>query len=195
MGARRTAEIQLQDRIREAVPSADAASAHIDSLPFLGRLAVSGHVSAVRASVSDVTVSSLRVASVHVDLHDVHIDRDRLALHRQLDIKSIARGLATADIAEADLRQALHGLPVVLGDGTIRITVAGRTTTVSANVRDNVLRLTANGVSVPSFTIPKVPLLPCVTQAVAMKGRLHLSCSVDQVPAELLRKVNAEIRG
>jgi hypothetical protein len=193
LGARRASEAQLEQRILDSAPSAHDASVHLDSFPFLGRLAVSGNVPEVRASVADVTVQGLRLNRIAVDLHDVHIDRDRLVVHRQIDLKSIGRGLATAEVTQADLRSALNGLPVVLGKDRISVTVRGVTATVTATVRDNVVHLSAGRLSIPPFSIPKLPLLPCVTNAVSEPGRLHLSCEVAQVPEELLRQVNRRI--
>jgi hypothetical protein len=174
------------------VPSAHDASVHIDSVPFLGRLAVSGHVSEVRATATDVTAGRVRFSRIAVELHHVHVDRDRLVLHRQVDLQEIGRGMAAADISQADLRSALGNLPIVLGNGRISITLAGVTASVTVTLRDNVLRLSAGPLKVPAITIPKLPLLPCVANAVSQPGRLHLSCAVDKVPDELLREVKGE---
>ncbi|MFN2608565.1 MAG: DUF2993 domain-containing protein [Acidimicrobiales bacterium] len=195
VGARAAAEAQLESRIRSSVPGATSASVSIRSFPFLGRLAVSGHVPELRATAAGVTVSRLRLDSITVDLHDVQLDRGRLLRDRQVDILGIGRGLATADVTQADLRSALDGLPVVLGNGTISVSVGSVRARVTATVKDNVLRLSAAGFTAPPLTIPKLPLLPCVTQAVAVPGRLHLDCAVDQVPQELLRRVNSTISG
>lgn len=191
LAGRRAAEVQLEHRIVASSPSVTSASVHIDSFPFLGRLAASGHVSSVRADASDVTVSRLRFSSIHVDLHDVEVDRRRLLSDRQVDIRAVGRGEATADVAQADLRQALGGLPVTLGDGRVTVTIRGVTVAVSATVRDNVLRLSAGPLTVPAITLPKLPLLPCITDAVARPGVLRLSCQVSRVPDELLTRLRS----
>lgn len=193
LGARRVAEAQLERRVRASVPRARSTSAHIASFPFLGRLLVSGHVSDLRVAAADVSVKGLRFASVAVDLHDVRVDRDRLVADRQIDLRSVGRSQATADITQDDLRTALGGLPVVLSDGRIGVTVGGVRAAVTVSVRDGRLRLSAAGVAVPVLTIPTLPLLPCVSQAVARPGRLHLSCEVDRVPEELLARANAKV--
>jgi len=192
VAARRATEDQLERRVRLAVSAAegvrvDDVKVHVDSFPFLGRLAVTGNVSGVTASTSGVQVGNLRFSSIRVNLDEVHIDRDRLVVDRQVDIRTIAHGMAVGEVTQADLRRALDGTPVVLGDGKIGITVAGVTASVSARVTDGVLRLSAGGVLFPAIDLPKVPLLPCATQALAVPGRLILSCAVDQVPTELLR--------
>jgi len=197
LAARRATEVQLERRVRIAVSSAENVpvdnvpvenvKVHIDSFPFLGRLGVSGSVSGVRAKATGVVAGRLRFSSITVNLREVHIDRDRLVLDRQVDIKSAGRGDAVGEISQADLRRALDGVPVVLGDGKIGVTVAGVTASVSARVTDGVLRLSAGGVSFPAVTLPKVPLLPCATGAVSAPGRLFVSCAAAQVPPELLR--------
>jgi DUF2993 family protein len=195
VAARRASETQLENRILDGVPSATAASVRIDSLPFLARLGISGEVSGVHATVDDVRVSRVRFSRIDVDLHDVRVDRRRLFSDRQLDLEDVDRGLATAEITQADLRAALGNVPIILADGRIGVTIGGVTASVSVNLQGNVLRLTAGRLSIPSLTLPRIPLLPCVTDAVAQPGRLLLSCTLATVPDELLREVNRRISG
>lgn len=195
LAARRAVEAQLETRIRSGVPSADHARVHIDSVPFLGRLALSGRVNAVRASVDDVQASRLRFSRVSVELRNVKIDRGRLVADRQLDLQTIDRGAAVAELSQSALRDALGGLPVVLENGRIGVTVRGVSATVEASVREGVLRLSAGRLAIPPITIPKLPLLPCVTNAEAGPGVLRLSCRLLEVPQELLREVNTRISG
>ena len=195
VAARRASESQLEDRILDGVPSATAASVRIDSMPFLGRLGASGEVSAVHATVDDVRVSRLRFSRINVDLHDVRVDRRRLIVDRQLDLQDVDRGTAIAEISQTDLRAALGNVPIVLEDGRIGVTIGGVTAAVSVNLEDNVLRLNAGRLSIPTIALPRIPLLPCVTDAVAQLGRLQLSCTLATVPDELLREVNRRISG
>jgi hypothetical protein len=195
VAARRASESQLEHRIVASVPSATAASVRIDSFPFLGRLGLSGRVPAVHAVVDDVQASGLRFSQIAVELHDVRVDRRRLVVDRRVDLQEVDRGMATADITQADLRAVLGNVPIVLGDGRIGVTIGGVTAAVSISLRDNVLRLTAGRLAIPTITLPRVPLLPCVTDAVAQPGRLRLSCTLGTVPDELLREVNRRISG
>ncbi|HWC09922.1 MAG TPA: DUF2993 domain-containing protein [Acidimicrobiales bacterium] len=193
VAARRASETQLENRILDGVPSAKAASVRIDSVPFLGRLGVSGRVSAVHATVDDVQVGRLRFSRIDVELRDVRIDRRRLVVHRQVDLEEVDRGMAVGEIAQADLRAALGNVPIVLGDGRIGVTIGGVTASVTVDLEDNVLRLTAGRLAIPAITLPRIPLLPCVTDAVAEPGRLRLSCSLATVPDELLGEVNRRL--
>ena len=195
VAARRASESQLETRIVKDVPGATAATVRIDSLPFLGRLAVAGQVPAVHATADDVTVQRLRFSRISVDLSDVRIDRGRFFRHRQIDLQEVERGFAAAEITQADLRRALGNVPIILDDGRIGVTVGGVTASVSVSLEDNVLRLTAGRLAIPTITLPRIPLLPCVSDAVAQPGRLHLSCTLASVPDELLREVNRQISG
>lgn len=195
LAARRAAESQLERRLRREASTTGRAAVDLDSWPFLARLAASGRVARVRASIDDVVVSRLRVARISVDLRNVNVDRQRLVAERQVDLQEIGAGTAVAEITQADLRQALNGVPVVLEAGRIGLSVGGVSATVRATVTDGVLRLSAGGISIPPITVPKLPLLPCLTDAEARLGVLRLSCRLDEVPDELLREVNRRVTG
>ncbi len=193
VAARRAVEGQLEENIRREVPSAHNPRVELDSVPFLGRLALFGRVRTVRAWVDDLEVSDLRFRRVSVELHDVKVDRGRLVADQRLDLEAAGRGTAAAELTQAALRDALDGLPVVLEEGRIGATVRGVEVTVEASIRDGVLRLSAGRLSIPPISLPKLPLLPCITDAEAGPGVLRLSCRVSEVPQELLRRVNTEL--
>ncbi len=196
LAARRAVEVELEQRIRDQVAAEQGVApqdtkVHVSSFPFLARLGATGDVKTLTASVSDVEVEGFRFATISVDLHDVHIDRESLVFDRQVIVKRIRSGEATAEITQGALREALDGLPLVLGPGTIGVTVGGLTVSVSAKVTDSVLQLSAAGLDLPAITLPSMPLLPCLTQAEARRGMLHLTCTVTRVPSELVRMANA----
>jgi DUF2993 family protein len=193
VAARRAVEAQLESNIRREVPSADRARVHIDSVPFLGGLAFSGRVRGVRASVDDVQVDRLRFSRVSVELRNTKIDRSTLVADRRVDLDTVDRGTAVAELSQGALREALGGLPVILEEGRIGVTVRGVALTVEASIREGVLRLSAGRLSIPPIRVPRLPLLPCVTNAEAGPGVLRLSCRVNEVPQELLRRVNREL--
>ncbi len=185
LGVRTVAESQLRKRVEAASPPAGAASARIESFPFLGRLLLSGDVSRIRVAVADVTVEGLTFARVALDLSKVTFDRDRLLSQQQVVLESLERGAAVAEVTQEHLSERL-GVTVTLEAGRARVLVAGQTVTATASVRHNTLRLAVAGLSVPALQIPRLPLLPCVADAEILPGRIRLTCSVDQVPAELL---------
>ena len=194
MGARAVAESQLRGRVAtEAEVPAASTTARIESFPFLGRLLTSGAVSRVRFSAADVTVERLTFARVALDIHEVTFDRDRLLSEGRVVLSSLQRGTAVAEVTQDQLSERL-GVAVTLEAGRARVRVAGQTVTATASVTDNTLRLSVAGLTVPSLRIPRLPLVPCVADAEILPGRIRLSCSVDEVPAELLGRPLDEVR-
>lgn len=185
MGVRWVAESQLRDRVEASAGPAGGSRVRIHSFPFTLRLVGSGEVSRIRASASEVTVEGLTLARVAVDLEGVGFDRDRFFKDRKLVLTSLERGTATAEVTAEQLSDRL-GVPVTLEAGRARVRVAGQTATATASVSNNTLRLSVSGFSVPELRIPKLPLVPCVTNAELLPGRVRLTCSVDRVPAELV---------
>jgi len=182
---RSVAEGQLRDRVQLMAAPAGATTARIESFPFLPRLLLSGGVSRIRVSASDVMVEGVTFARVALDLAEVTFDRDMLVTERTVVLEGLGRGRATAEVTQEELSDRL-GVAVTLEEGRARVRVAGQTVTANATVTENTLRLSVAGVSVPGLRIPRLPLLPCVADAVILRGRVRLSCSVDEVPPELL---------
>lgn len=193
LGVRSVAEGQLRDRVRLAAAPAGATTARIESFPFLGRLLSSGSVSRIEVSAAEVTVEGLTFARVALDLRDVTFDRDRLLSDRKVVLSGLERGMATAEITQDQLSERL-GVAITLSAGKAQVRVAGQTVTAAASVTDNTLRLSVPGLSVPALGIPKLPLVPCVADAEILPGRVRLTCSVDQIPAELVGRPLDEVK-
>jgi hypothetical protein len=193
VGIRSVAESQLRDRVALATKPGGSTTARISSFPFVARLLTSGDVSHIRVATADVAVDRLTFARVSVDLEDVTLDRSRLFSERKIVLESLGRGTATAEVTQDELSQVL-GVPVTLEPGRVRVRVGGQQVTAAASVSENTLRVTVAGLSVPALRIPKLPLLPCVADAVILAGRIHLTCSVDQVPPELVGRPLDEVK-
>jgi hypothetical protein len=193
VAARAVAETQLRDRVAVEAGSAGPTTARIDSFPFLGRLLAAGDVSRIRVASADVTVEGLTLARVAVDLRGVRIDRDRLFSEQKVVLSDLESGTATAEVTAEQLSERL-GVDVTLEAGRARVRVAGQSVTATASVSDNVLRLVVSGVNVPALRIPRLPLLPCVADAEILPGRIRLTCSVDEVPAELVGRPLDELQ-
>lgn len=188
------AESQLRDRVAtEAALPAGATIARIESFPFLGRLLTSGTVAHIRVEAADITVEGLTFARVAVDLEEVTFDRDRLLAERRVVLSGLERGTAVAEVTQDQLSERL-GVAVTLEAGRARVRVAGQTVTATASVSNNTLRLSVAGLSIPSLRIPRLPLLPCVGGAEILPGRIRLTCSVDEVPAELVGRPLDEVK-
>lgn len=192
VGVRGAAESQLRDRVEAAASPGGATSVRIGSFPFLVRLLMSGGVSRVSVSTTEVTVEGLTFARVAVDLHNVTFDRSTLLSERKVVLESLDRGVAVAEVTQDQLSERL-GVPVTLEAGRARVRVAGQTVTAVASVSDNTLRLAVPGQAVPPLRIPRLPLVPCVADVEILPGRIRLTCEVDQVPPELLGRPLDEV--
>ena len=193
LGVRAAVESQLEDRVELAARPGGEATARISSFPFLARLLTTGEVSRVEVAAAAVTVESLTFSRLAVDLDDVTLDRDRLLADRKVVLSDLRRGTAEAEVSQEELSQRL-GVPVTLEAGRARVRVAGQTVTATASVRDNVLRLSVSGFAVPPLRIPRLPLVPCVADVQILPGRVRLTCTVDQVPPELVGRPLDEVR-
>lgn len=185
IGARTVAESQIRDRVVIAAGPAGPTTASIDSFPFLGRLLTGGEVSRLRVAAGDVVVEGLTFARVALDLRGVTLDRDLLVSDQKVVLTDLERGTATAEVTAEQLSERL-GVDVTLEPGRARVRVAGQTVTATASVTENTLRLTVSGLTVPALRIPRLPLLPCVANAEILAGKVRLTCTVDEVPAELV---------
>ncbi len=193
VGVRSLAEQQLRDRVAAAARPAGPTTARIDSFPFLGRLLTSGDVSHIQVSAADLTVEGLTVARVSLDLEDVTFDRSRLLSERKVVLESLKRGTAEAEVTQEQLSDRL-GVPITLDPGRVQVRVAGHAVAAKASVTDNTLHVTVAGLSLPGLRIPKLPLVPCVADAVVLAGRIRLTCSVDQIPPELVGRPLDEVQ-
>ena len=194
VGVRSVAESQLRDRVAtEAAVPAGATTARIESFPFLGRLLASGTVARIRVAAAAITGAGLTFARVAVDLEEVTFDRDRLLAEGKVVLSDLDRGTAVAEVTQEHLSERL-GVAVTLEAGRARVRVAGQTVTAAASVTDNTLRLSVAGLSVPALRIPRLPLLPCVADVEILAGRIRLTCSVDEVPPELVGRPLDEVK-
>ncbi|MGH9265241.1 MAG: LmeA family phospholipid-binding protein [Acidimicrobiales bacterium] len=185
VGVRSVAESQLRDRVAAAVSPAGDTSARISSFPFIARLLLSGDVSRITVAAADVTVEDLTLARVALDLRDVTLDRDRLVSDQTVVLEDLGRGTAEAVVTQEQLSDRLE-VAVTLDDGQARVRVAGQTLSAQAWVSENTLRVEVAGYDLPPLPIPRLSLLPCVADAEILPGRIRLTCTVDQIPPELV---------
>lgn len=185
-GARLFAEGELVAQARQAATDESAASAEIDSFPFLARLATSGAVARVRVRVDGPRAGPLRLASVVVDASGVRLDRGRL-VSGQVRLEDIERGSVAVEVDGGALADVLK-VPVAVADGLVRIGVRGATVTAGVEVDDGVLVLLVSGLPALRVPIVRTALVPCAVTSLSVVGdRLRLACEVDELPPALRR--------
>jgi hypothetical protein len=189
--AKAYATSQLQDRALRAVRGATSSTASISSFPFTGRLLLAGEVQNVHVRVSPVSASRVTFSAVSVDLHDVHVDRHRLINDQQVQLTGLGSGTVTAELTDAEVSGLAH-TQVTFGPGRVTVSAAGVDVAATVQVTNGMLSF--GGVRLPiSFRVPRAPLFPCdATSAVVKQGAVDLTCTVHQVPPEL---VGVTVRG
>jgi hypothetical protein len=115
----------------------------------------------------------------------VTFDRGRLLSDRKVVLDALGHGTAEAEVTQEQLSDRL-GVPITLTPGRVQVRVAGQLVAAKASVSDNTLHVTVAGLSLPGLKIPTLPLVPCVADAVILAGRIRMTCSVDQIPPELV---------
>ena len=180
------AEGQLADRARAAVPGATGADAEIRSFPFVGRLLVNGSVPDVRVRVDHVGAGPLAFTFVQVELHGVHLDRNRLFRDRKVRITSLDSGTATAELSDSELSRVL-GVRVSSHGGRLTVTTGKVTAPGQVEARAGVLTITAARVPLLRIRIPNAPLLSCPPEDVTVvDGGVRVSCTISRIPPELV---------
>ncbi|MBV8160691.1 MAG: LmeA family phospholipid-binding protein [Acidimicrobiia bacterium] len=189
--AKAYAATQLRDRALQAVRGATSSSASISSFPFVGRLLVAGSVPGVQVRVGPVTAGRVTFASVDVDLRDVRIDRNRLINDREVRLTALGSGTVTAELTDTEVSR-LIGVPVSFSPGRVSVRAEGVDLGATVNVTNGTMSF--GGIPLPiRLRVPRASLFPCdATSAVVVQGAVDLSCSVHNVPTELIgRSVKA----
>jgi hypothetical protein len=185
--AKAYATSQLRDRAERAVRGATSSTASISSFPFTGRLLLAGSVPKVDVRVGPVVAGRVTFASISVDLHDVHVDRNRLINDQQVQLTGLGSGTVTAELTDVEVSR-LAGTRVTFAPGRVMVSAAGVDVAASVQVTNG--SMSFGGLRLPiQLRIPRAPLFPCdATSAVVKEGAVDLSCTVHDVPPELVGK-------
>lgn len=119
-------------------------------------------------------------------MRDVELNR-RSLLKGKVRLKDVDRGTVAVELDARSLRRIVK-LPVVVEDGRVHVSVAGRRVSASTSVESGDLVLRVAGL--PSFNVPigRNGLVSCTATNLAIDGdTLRLTCEVDKVPAVLRR--------
>ena len=182
------ASANMRKRLQEEVRGAGSVHGRIESFPFTGRLLAWGAIQDVHIRLDRLDAGPLTFASLRADLHGVKIDRNLLLLERKVRLVDLKRGTVSAELSQEEVSKRI-GVPVRFrGDGKAAVTVRGATAAASVGLSNG--RLTLKAGPLPSFglPIPKAPLLPCtISQLKVSEGKVRASCTVEDLPEELLR--------
>lgn len=180
------AETQLRDRAQRAVHGATSATGSISSFPFVGRLLLSGSVQEAKVGVAPVVAGRVTFSSIHVDLHDVHVDRNLLIHNQKVRLTSLGSGTVTAEITDVEISR-LAGVPISFAPGRATVRAAGVDVSAPLSATSGTLAIGgATGVPI-RIRIPRAPLFPCdASSAQVEQGKVVVSCTINRVPPELV---------
>lgn len=187
LAARSYAEAKLAARAEQEAPPGSTVDTSVGGFPFLARLALNATVREVNFHLTNVDGGAINFATVDVQLHGVHLDRQQLFNDRKARLTGIDRGTVTVDLTEAALSSALH-VPISIANGEVAVTLLSRQFKVTPRVgTGGALSLEGEGLGrVLRLTIPRTDTVPCIGRVTVLASRLRLSCSIDEVPPAFL---------
>jgi len=183
---RAVAATELRDRARQRVQGARDSSASVGTFPFLARLLVAGSIARVHVKVKPVATTRITFDFVDIDLRDVHVDRNRVLRDRSVQLTGLGSGTVTAEVSQEEISRLAH-VTVTFSPGRPAVTIGGLQASAPVGVTRGQLTIGA-GRAALHVTIPRGPLMACdATSVVVRQGVLDLSCTIHDVPPELLR--------
>lgn len=169
-------EERIEEEVGGATRGAAAVEADLDSFPFVTRLLLTGRITRLSVTLEQLLRRRLRFSTLRFELEGIRLDRPAL-YRRRLELEEIAAGRVTAVVSEDALAAA--GPSVDLGAGEVVADAVGHT-----------LVLAVAGTTVQSLPLP-AELFPCDPAARLQEESIVVSCTVDEVPALLLRALAA----
>lgn len=177
---------QVEQRANEAWNGAATTDVSFSGFPFVGRLVVSGEVTAMRVRLRQLAGHDITFAVIGIDLHGIQIDRNAFVRDRNVRLDGLDSGTAFAEILDDEVSRIL-GVPVQFEPGRAIVTVAGRDVSGSVAVREGRLVITPQAGPQLVVTIPTADYLPCVADGTVLSGRIRVSCTITEIPAPLVR--------
>ena len=186
VGVRIWAENQVEAGLGRQLDGVASVDVGFSGFPFVGRALLFGEVDQVSVTLEEIERSELTFAAVGMRLSGIVIDRGALTGDQQVRFEDIDRGEAFAEISQTELRR-VTGLEITLEPGVAKISAAGQTVPAAVTVQEGALVVQPPGAPAISVPVPTFDFLPCVARATVLTGRIRVGCSLDAIPAPLVR--------
>ncbi len=185
----------VEQRVATQVPEATSVDATVRSFPVVARVLATGVIDHLVVTLDGVARPELRIDSVRIDVWGIDVSR-RALLDGEIDLQHIDRGALTATITEDDLEETLPGnvADLRLLPGRAEVTVAGQTLGSDVTVREGRVVFDLGPFRDPSVPLPGQEFFPCLLQGKVVAGAVQLSCTLDEVPPYLLRRLQPAAR-
>lgn len=173
-------------RLARELPVEGTPRVHIDSFPFVLRVLNDGSVEKLEVSLRSVESAGVRVDEVKLTIDELVLDRDALLDDHEIKLVEIDRATIEAWVSAEDLSRVAE-VPVKIEGGKVSVTVRGKEYTGTAKVSKHAVLLLVEGVPPILSPLPSTDLLPCEPDLDVDGDRIHVACSVDEVPPAVAR--------
>ena len=187
--ARPVVERAIEDRVAERL-DVQSVDARLGGLFVVPTVLATGKVSRLDVELRRLVRPELTIDSVHMRLSGLELERGAL-FDGEARLERVDRGEVEAEVTEDDLQAAIPGgaADLHLFPGRATVVVGGVTADVGVSVADGVLRLTLGALGELAVTL-STDIFPCPLGGQVLEGRVHLSCTLDEVPAWIVQEVN-----
>lgn len=183
---RAEAEQHAARRLEQELPVEGTPSVHIDSFPFVLRVLNDGSVERLEVSLRSVESAGVRVDEVKLTIDQLVLDRDALLDDHEIKLVEIEQATIDAWVSAEDLSRVAK-VPVKIEGGQVSVTVRGKEYTGTAKVSKHAVLLLVDGVPPILSPLPSTDLLPCEPDLDVDGDRIHVACTVDEVPPAVAR--------
>ncbi|MGH1349103.1 MAG: LmeA family phospholipid-binding protein [Nannocystales bacterium] len=175
------AEQQAAERLGRELPIEGTPRVHIESFPFVLRVLNDGSVEQLEVSMRSLESNGVRVDEAKLTIEGLVLDRDALLDDHEIKLVSIEQARVDAWVSAEDLSRVAK-LPVEIEEGEVSVTYRGKEYTGTAKVSKHAVLLLVDGVPPILSPLPSTDLLPCEPDLDIDGDRIHVACTVDEVP-------------
>ncbi len=175
------AEQHAVQRLAQELPSEGTPQVHIESFPFVLRVLNDGSVEQLEVSMRSLDSSGVRVDEAKLTIQGLVLDRDALLDDHEIKLVEIEQATIDVWLTAEDLSSVAKA-PVKIEGGEVSVTVRGKEYRGTAKVSKHAVLLLVEGLPPILSPLPSTDLLPCEPDLDVDGDRIHVACTVDEVP-------------
>lgn len=178
---RDAAEVEAAKRLADKLPIEGDPVVAIDSFPFVLRVLHDGSVETLTVSMKSLESNGVRVDEARLTIDGLVLNRDALLDTQTLEIVDIDEAKVEAWVSAEDISRVAK-IPVAIEDGRVSVTYRGKQYTGTAKVSKHAVLLLIDDVPPILTPLPATDLLPCEPDLDIDGDRIHVACTVDELP-------------
>lgn len=175
------AEQHAAQRLGQELPVEGTPIVHIESFPFVLRVLIDGSVEQLQVSMRSLESNGVRVDEAKLTIDGLVLDRDALLDTHEIKLVEIEQATIDAWVSAEDISRVAK-LPVKIKDGEVSVTYRWKEYTGTAKVSKHAVLLLVDGIPPILSPLPSTDLLPCEPDLDIDGDRIHVACTVDEVP-------------